>query len=156
MLIGVPGGGQRSQGKSTQIDVVAVGEAAVVEPAATGGRGEHHRALVVGQLHRPGEEVGVQMGVGDEPDPQPGPLRGCPHRAQVPRGIDDQRAAVAQVDEIAAVTQALVRQRRHRIGQVGQPVQHLTRVGGKLVGGAACTHQRSSLGARSADRARNE
>jgi hypothetical protein len=41
------------------------------------------------------------------------PLRGGVHRAQVPAGVDHQRSAVADLDEVAAVAQPAVDERNH-------------------------------------------
>jgi hypothetical protein len=91
VLVGVARRGERGQAQSAEIDLVAVAQPTVGEPALAGGGGQHGGAVVVGQLHRPGEEVGVQVGVGDEPDPQPRLLRRRPHRPQITGRVDDQR-----------------------------------------------------------------
>ena len=59
-----PGGGQGAQRQPAEVDLVAVAEAAVVEGALPGGRGEDLRAVVGGELAGAGQEVGVQVGVG--------------------------------------------------------------------------------------------
>ena len=102
----------RGQDQSTEVDPVAVAQTLMLVPALTGCRGQHGCGLVVGEVAGAAEEVGVQVGVGDEPDPQPRTASRGPRRAQVAGRIDHERAAVAQVDHVGAVAQALVDHRR--------------------------------------------
>ena len=92
VLVGVPGRGQRAQGQPAQVDLVAVAQAAVVErrgrPAAEARTCAPSSAA---SWTRAGQEVGVQVGVGGERDPQPAPVGGRAHRAQVARRVDRQR-----------------------------------------------------------------
>jgi hypothetical protein len=71
VLVGVPRCGHRDQPQPAEVDLVAVVQPAVRELAPARGRGEHLRCVVMSQLGGPGQEVGVQVGVGGEPDPQP-------------------------------------------------------------------------------------
>lgn len=56
-----------------------------------------------GQTGRAGQEVGVQVRVGGDRDPQPTPHGGCPHRPQVSRHIDRQRPAIPQLHQVGRV-----------------------------------------------------
>jgi hypothetical protein len=106
-----PGGGQRAQRQPAQVHLVAFVEAGVPEVAVAGGGGQHGRARVVGQLNRAGEEVGVQVGVRGERHGEPAPLGRGAQRAQVPARVHGEGTAVAQIDEVGAVAEALVEQR---------------------------------------------
>jgi hypothetical protein len=53
------------------------------------------------------------MGVGRRDHAEPVPLRRGVDRAQIPTGIDHQRPAVADTDEVAAVAQTAVDERNH-------------------------------------------
>jgi hypothetical protein len=75
VLVGVTGSGQCAEGQSTQGDLLVVDETAVTEAAVAGGRGQDGGSLG-SELCRAGEEVGVQVGFGNQPDPQP-PRVGC-------------------------------------------------------------------------------
>ena len=84
MARGSPG----PQRQPAQVDLIAVGQPPVtIGPASCCGR-EDMRAVVGGQLQRAGQEVGVQVRISRERDPQPTPVSGRPHRPQVPRHID--------------------------------------------------------------------
>jgi len=80
----------------------------VTEGTSPRGGREDLRAIVGGQLHRPGQEVGVQVGVGAERDLQLVPVGGRPDRPQVPRHIDRQRPAIPQIGQVGRVPQALI------------------------------------------------
>jgi hypothetical protein len=69
----------------------------VIEGPAPGCRREDPRAVLGRQLRRPGQEVGMQMGVSGERCRQPVLPGGRPHRPQVPRHIDRERQAIPQV-----------------------------------------------------------
>ncbi len=110
VLVGVPGGGKRAQRQPAEIDLVAVTQPPMCEGTASGRGGEHGGAGVVMELDGAGEEVGVQMRVGREGDRETTPFR-CPAQgAQVAARVHGQGAAVAQVDEVGTVSQALVDQ----------------------------------------------
>jgi hypothetical protein len=79
-----------------------------------GRRGVHDRTVAGGQPGGTGEEVGVQVGVGCCDNAKPVPGRGGIEGAQVPGRVDRQRAAVAQVDQVAAVAQTIVDDRKDR------------------------------------------
>ena len=123
VLVGVSGRGHSSKHQSAQVDLVAVDEASMPELPVPGCRGEHLGAIVMGQLHRPGEEVSVQVGVGNEADAQSGLLGSRPHEAQVPRRVDHQRPTVTEVEHVAGVAQSVV-DHRGRYGT--RPVAHDT------------------------------
>ncbi len=115
MLVGVPRGGQRPQRQPAQVDLVGVAQATMVEPAPAGRRGQHHRTVGGGKLAGAGQEVGVQVRVGGERDGHTAPGGGGPQRPQVPRRVHRQGPAVAEVEQVGAVAQALIDQRDHLI-----------------------------------------
>jgi hypothetical protein len=108
VLVGVPGSAQRAQPEATQVELVAVAEAGVVEGATAGGRRDDGRAVGGGELAGTGEEVGVQMGVRGVRDPQRPLGRDRPQLTQVATGVDGQRSTVAEVDEVGGVAEAVV------------------------------------------------
>ena len=63
------------------------------------------------ELAAAGEEVGVQVGLDGERDRQPGPLGGGQVRSGVAGRVDDQGAAVAQVEQVGRVAEAFVDER---------------------------------------------
>ncbi len=122
MLVGVPGRADGLQRQPTQIDLVPVAQSPMWELAPAGGRGQHRGAIGGGQMQGTGEEVGVQVGVRGERHRQTPTRGGLAHRPHVPRRIDHQSAAVAQVQQPSGVAQALVqhpdqllRRQRHRL-----------------------------------------
>jgi hypothetical protein len=77
----------------------------VTEGAAAGRGGQDLRAVVGGQLRRPGQEVRVQVRVGGEGDRQP---VAAGRRPQVPRRIHRQCPPVTQAGEVSRVPEPLV------------------------------------------------
>jgi len=61
------------QGQAAQIHLIPVSQPPVTEGPSPGCGREDLRAVPGGQLQRPGQEVGVQVGVGGERDRQPDP-----------------------------------------------------------------------------------
>ena len=108
VLIGVPRGAQGAQPQAAEIGLVSVAQSGVVEVAAAGGGCQHRRGVRRRELAGAGEEVGMEVGVGGERDPQPAGRECVAHRAQVTARVHRERAAVAEVDEIRRVAQALV------------------------------------------------
>ncbi len=108
VLVGVAGGGEGAQSEPAEVDLVAVAQPDVVELAAAGGGGEDGRAVGGGEVEGAGEEVGVQVGLGRERDAETGRGGHLPEAAQVAAGVDGQRPAVAEVDQVGAVPEPLV------------------------------------------------
>ncbi|ODU05302.1 MAG: hypothetical protein ABS81_08040 [Pseudonocardia sp. SCN 72-86] len=75
---------------------------------AASARGDDERAVVVGELHRTRQEVGVQVGLRDDADPQAGLVEDGAHGAQVTRRVDDQRRSPTEIGDVARRTQVLV------------------------------------------------
>ena len=73
------------------------------EFSSTGRGGKDRRAIGGGKLGGAGQEVCVQVRVSGKGDRQPADDRGSSNGPQVPAGVDDECAAVAQVDQIGAV-----------------------------------------------------
>jgi hypothetical protein len=108
VLVGVPGRGQRHQAQPAEVDLVTFAQSAVFEPAPAGGRGQDRGAVLVCQLHSPGQEVRMQMGVRGEPDPHAGLARCGAHRPQVTRRVNHECRAVCEVDQVAGVAQPVI------------------------------------------------
>ena len=73
MLSGMAGRRPGPQRQAAQVDLIPVRQPPVTEGTAPGRGREDLRAVVGGQLHRPGQEVGVQVRIGGERDLQPVP-----------------------------------------------------------------------------------
>ena len=73
MLSGMAGRHPGPQRQAAQIHLIPVRQPPVTEGTSPGRGREDLRAVVGGQLHRPGQEVGVQVRVGGERDRQPVP-----------------------------------------------------------------------------------
>jgi hypothetical protein len=75
-----------------------------------GRRRQRDRVIGGSELHRAGEEVGVQMGVGGVRDCEP--ASGCQlaDRSQVACGVDRQCSAITEVDQVSGVAQPFVHQ----------------------------------------------
>ena len=85
---------------------------------------------------RPGEEIGVQMGVGGVRDPQPAPWRRprrMPRRSR--RGVHRQCAAVAQVEQVRASCPAPRRPRCAGPGPACARHYIIPRIFGMMLGG---------------------
>ena len=108
VLSGVAGGSPGPQGQPAQVHLITVSQPPVAEGPAPGRGREDLRAVVGGQLQRPGQEVGMQVRVSGERGRQPVPHGGRPHRPQVPRHIDRQRPAIPQVHQVGRVPQPFI------------------------------------------------
>jgi hypothetical protein len=111
VLVGVPRSGQGTQAQTAQVDLVTVDEARVRVLPVPRRRGQHLRPLRASELHRAGQVVRVQVGVGGVRHPQPVLARGVVQGAEVATGIHGQRATVVQVDQVGGVAQSLVHER---------------------------------------------
>jgi hypothetical protein len=133
VLVGVAGGGQRAQGKAAEVHLVAVGQRGVREGSVAGGGGEYGGAVVGGQLHRTGQEVGVQVGVGGEGHREAASVGGCTQCPQIATRIDGQGPSAAEVDEVGAVAQTLIDQRYQVIvGEAHRILQGVPSGAGRL------------------------
>ena len=99
-----PGVASVRRRQPAQVDLVAVAQPAVGELAVPR-RAEASTVApsVGGELDRAGEEVGVQVGVRGERHGQPPLVGGGAQRAQVAAGVDRERPAVAEVDQVAVL-----------------------------------------------------
>jgi hypothetical protein len=80
MLAGMTGCGQRPQCQPAEIHLVALAQTLMGELAPARRGRQHSGAVHRSQLHRPRQEVGMQMRVGREPHPQVPPFRLCAQR----------------------------------------------------------------------------
>ncbi len=124
MLVGMPRRGQRAQRQPAQVGLVAIGERGMREAAVAGGGGQHRRAVIGCELQCPGEEVRMQVGVGDEGHGQAAPAGLRAERAQVPAHVHGQGPAVAEVDQVGAVAQPRIDQRDQVIVRETHRVLH--------------------------------
>ena len=97
----------RPEVQPADVELVAVAETAV-RPLHPGRlRGEHGRTEG-GQLAAAGEEVGVQMRLDRVGDRHPRSFGGGQIRRGVSRRVDDQRAAVTEVEQVRRVAEPFV------------------------------------------------
>jgi hypothetical protein len=108
VLVGVTGRAQGTQPQSAEVELVAVTHSGVVElPAARGG--SHDHCTVGGrELPRPGEEVGVQVGVRGVGDAKLAGGGGCVQGPLVAASVHRQGAAIAEVDQVGGVAEPFV------------------------------------------------
>ena len=111
-----PGGGQRPQRQPAEVDLLSVMESPVLEDAVPGGGGQN-LCPFGGELSAPRDEVGMQVGLGAVGDTEPSGGRGAQVRGRVAFGIDDQRPAVAEVDDVGGVPQAFVDHGEDEVGR---------------------------------------
>ncbi|MGE3287743.1 MAG: hypothetical protein AB7J32_16850 [Pseudonocardia sp.] len=108
MLVGVSGGGEGGEAQPAQVDLVPVLQPTVREGPPPGRGRQQDRAELVCELAAAGQEVRVQVGVGRDADGE-AVLAGEPEEGtQIPRGIDGERGAVTEVEQVAGVAQPLV------------------------------------------------
>ena len=81
---------------------------AVRELAVPGSRGQDGGAVLGGESDRAAEEVGVQVGVRGVGDTQTAWVRRRAQAPQVQAGIDRERPAVAEVEQVGGVAQPVV------------------------------------------------
>ncbi|SHW21311.1 Uncharacterised protein [Mycobacteroides abscessus subsp. abscessus] len=108
VFVGVAGGEHGAQPEPTEVDLVAVVQAGVLELAVPSRRREDAGLTLGRELVCAGEEIGVQVRVGGEGDGQPAPGRDLVHGTQIAAHVDDERAPVTEIDEIGGVAQPLV------------------------------------------------
>ena len=108
VLRGVAGSRPGAQTKTAEIDLVAIAQPNVRELSATGGRSEHPRPVPRAEPRRTGDEVRMQMRLRCDRDRETTPPGDLIDLAQIPRRIDRQPAAVAEVDHIRAVAEPLI------------------------------------------------
>ncbi len=98
------------QHEPAEVDLLAVLQRAVVEGQAAAG-GREQPGAPGGELAATRHEVGVQVRLDDEPCGQAPAVELAHDRPRVPGGVDDERAAVAQVDHVGGVAQPGVLER---------------------------------------------
>ena len=109
MLRGVPGRCQRLEGEATKLELRAVGEALISRVQQRCARRQDGRTLS-GKLAATRDEVGMQMGLQRESNPQLQPLGELEVGIRVPVRIDHEGPAVPQRHEIGRISQPLVDQ----------------------------------------------
>ena len=110
MLVGVTRRRPGAQHQPAQVDLVAVAQATMRKGTIPGRRRQHDRVIGGGELHRAGEEVGVQVGVGGVRDCEPASGRQLADRSQVACGVDRQGSAITEVDQVGTIAKAHVDQ----------------------------------------------
>jgi hypothetical protein len=90
VLGGVAGGGQGPQRQAAQVDLVAVAQPSVGE-GQLGRSRRQHPGPGASKLARPGDEVGVQVSLGNPGDPQTPPLGGGEVGQGIAFGVHQQR-----------------------------------------------------------------
>jgi hypothetical protein len=111
----VPGRCQGPQREPAQVHLVSVPEPAVAELQTADGGGDYLSAPG-GQLAASGDEVGMQVRLSRVRDDQSPALRSGQVRCRVALGVNRQGPAVAEVEKIGGVAEALV---NHGHGAVG-------------------------------------
>ena len=110
MLGCVPGGRDRMNAQATEIELVAIGQAAV-RKRQVGAGWAHDCGTQTCELTTAGDEVRVQMRLEAEAEGQSALEGPATERRDVARGVDDRGPPVAEVDRVRGIAQTRIRER---------------------------------------------